>query len=148
MLKKLLLISVVFINNNKLSAQDRPSINHVSIYVNDLKKSAAFYHDIVLLDSMPEPFHDGKHIFFVLGPHVQLHLQLGADKITHHDIHDHLAFKVKSLDAFIKHLNKEGIKWGDWVGKPKSINLRNDGVKQIYFQDPDGYWIEVNNDKF
>jgi lactoylglutathione lyase len=25
------------------------------------------------------------------------------------------------------------------------INIRADGVKQIFFQDPDGYWIEVNS---
>ena len=26
--------------------------------------------------------------------------------------------------------------------------VRPDGVHQLYFQDPDGYWIEVNDDKF
>jgi catechol-2,3-dioxygenase len=25
--------------------------------------------------------------------------------------------------------------------------VRPDGVKQIYFQDPEGYWIEINDDK-
>ena len=25
------------------------------------------------------------------------------------------------------------------------INIRADGIKQIFFQDPDGYWIEVNS---
>jgi len=28
------------------------------------------------------------------------------------------------------------------------VQLRPDGIQQIYFQDPDGYWIEVNDDKF
>jgi len=26
--------------------------------------------------------------------------------------------------------------------------VRPDGVRQIYFQDPDGYWLEVNDSKF
>jgi lactoylglutathione lyase len=24
--------------------------------------------------------------------------------------------------------------------------VRVDGVKQIYFQDPDGHWLEINDD--
>jgi len=38
------------------------------------------------------------------------------------------------------------IAYSDWQGKPNTINARADGIKQIYLQDPDGYWIEVNND--
>jgi lactoylglutathione lyase len=30
----------------------------------------------------------------------------------------------------------------------QTAGLRPDGVRQIYFQDPDGYWIEVNDAKF
>ncbi|RZL21629.1 MAG: VOC family protein, partial [Pedobacter sp.] len=50
-------------------------------------------------------------------------------------------------DDFIKKLNAKGIKFEDWAGKIGAINLRVDGVKQIYFKDPDGHWLEVNNDK-
>ena len=32
-----------------------------------------------------------------------------------------------------------------WTGVPLETNDRPDGVKQVYFQDPDGYWIEVND---
>jgi len=28
------------------------------------------------------------------------------------------------------------------------VTVLSDGVSQIYLQDPDGYWIEVNDDKF
>ncbi len=37
------------------------------------------------------------------------------------------------------------IAYSDWPGKPNTVNIRADGIKQIYFQDPDGYWLEVNN---
>ena len=30
----------------------------------------------------------------------------------------------------------------------KTPQVRPDKVQQIYLQDPDGYWIEVNDDKF
>tara|TARA_R110000868_G_scaffold1389_10_gene10744 strand:+ start:3320 stop:3502 length:183 start_codon:yes stop_codon:yes gene_type:complete len=32
--------------------------------------------------------------------------------------------------------------------KLSNITKRPDGVKQIYLQDPDGYWIEVNSAKY
>ena len=35
--------------------------------------------------------------------------------------------------------------YSDWPGNSGKINIRADGVKQIYFQDPDGYWLEVNS---
>ena len=31
------------------------------------------------------------------------------------------------------------------MGDENKIQIRNDGYKQIFFQDPQGYWIEVNN---
>jgi len=35
--------------------------------------------------------------------------------------------------------------YGNWAGK-KEPQVRPDKVAQIYLQDPDGYWIEVNDD--
>ena len=29
-----------------------------------------------------------------------------------------------------------------------AMQVRPDNIKQIYLQDPEGYWIEVNDDKF
>jgi lactoylglutathione lyase len=63
------------------------------------------------------------------------------------DINTHLCFHVASLPDFMKHLDEYHIKYGDWTGNYKKTQVRADGVLQIYFQDPDGYWIEVNNDK-
>jgi lactoylglutathione lyase len=33
------------------------------------------------------------------------------------------------------------------LAKRWTITTRVDGVKQIYFKDPDGYWIEINDAK-
>jgi catechol 2,3-dioxygenase-like lactoylglutathione lyase family enzyme len=46
----------------------------------------------------------------------------------------------------IQQLQKAGISFEDWRGRKNSITTRPDGIKQIYFQDPDGNWIEINND--
>ena len=57
-----------------------------------------------------------------------------------------MAFSVASVDRFIQHLDAVGQKYGNWNISAKSIQLRPDGIKQIYLQDPDGYWIEINDD--
>jgi catechol-2,3-dioxygenase len=44
----------------------QPVLDHIAIYVTDLKKSSAFYRDVLGLDSLPEPFRDGKHAWFAI----------------------------------------------------------------------------------
>ncbi|HVG16675.1 MAG TPA: VOC family protein [Chitinophagaceae bacterium] len=128
------------------SAQ-KPVLNHIAVYVQDLKKSTGFYRDILQLDTIPEPFHDGRHTWFYLSQHSSLHIISGAAAITPHDKNSHLCFTVPSVDAFVARLNKAGVAYEDWPGKPQTITTRVDGVKQIYFKDPDGWWIEVNDAK-
>ena len=124
------------------------SLNHVAIYVYNLQKSTVFYKDIMALEPIAEPFHDGKHSWFKVGAHAQLHVIEGAHTIMPHDKNSHLCFSVPSMPTFISRLTKAGIAYEDWPGKANSITTRPDGVQQIYFKDPDGYWIEVNNDQY
>jgi len=125
----------------------KPVLNHIAVYVNNLSKSTRFYKDIIGLDTIPEPFHDGKHTWLSIGNKMALHLIAGATTIANHDKDSHLCFSVPSVEAFISRLVKAGIAYEDWPGKPQSITLRSDRVKQIYFKDPDGYWIEINDAK-
>ena len=63
------------------------------------------------------------------------------------DIEVHFAFRVPSIPDFTTHLDQMQVKYRSFDGSGKVTN-RPDGVHQIYFQDPDGYWIEVNDNKF
>ena len=47
----------------------------------------------------------------------------------------------------MKFLKDNNIPFENGKGEKNTITNRPDGVKQIYFQDPDGYWIEVNDSK-
>src|SRR5450432_154907 len=129
-------------------AQSTPHFNHTTIYVTDLARGAAFYLKVMLLYIIPEPFHDNRHVWSKMGEHSQLHVVGGAKAMVAHDVNIHLAFTVSSLPDFMKHLDAMGIKYGNFQGEPNKIAVRPDQVQQIYLQDPDGYWIEVNNDKF
>jgi lactoylglutathione lyase len=121
-------------------------LNHIALYVADLKRSAAFYRDIIDAGIIPDPFHDDRHLWLKIGEHNQLHLI--ADSQSPQPGNSHFAFTVDSLDDFISGLTAKGIQYDDGHGQPNKIRLRPDGVKQIYFQDPDGYWIEVNEDRY
>ncbi len=131
-----------------LFSQVRPITNHTALYVKDLKKSAEFYKNVLNLEEIPEPFHDGKHVWFKTGVHSQLHVIQGAKDITAHDINIHFAYSVPDLAQFTKHLDEMHIKYGDFNGSAATPSKRPDGVVQVYFQDPDNFWIEVNNDKY
>ena len=130
------------------TANDAPvlSLNHIAMYVYDLKKSTAFYEDILRLKQIPEPFHDGKHTWFTIGAAGSLHLIQGAPANIIRNKNDHLCFSVKSIDEFIANLDKHKIEYTNWLGTEKAPTVRVDGVKQIYFVDPDGHWIEINDD--
>ena len=122
-----------------------PKLNHIALYVTNLQTSTAFYQQIIQLDTIPEPFHDGKHTWFSIGPKSHLHLIEGAAAATAHDKHSHLCFSVTSLKSFIGWLDKNNLEYENWAGDKKGVTLRVDAVQQIYFKDPDGYWIEIND---
>ena len=120
-------------------------IDHDAIYVVDLKKSRNFYVNILGLDTIPEPFKDGKHIWLSLGRGVQLHIISGAAKAKEYFQYNHLCLGTDDLTAFTKMLVANKIGWVDTKGVPDKITTRPDGVHQLWVRDPDGYWIEVND---
>ena len=123
------------------------SLNHIAFYVEDLGRSAKFYKDIIGLDSIPEPFRDGLHAWFRISNGLTLHLIQGSKEKLEQYKNTHTCFRIQDLDPFVDHLKKAGIMFEDVKGNKNAVTTRVDGVKQIYFKDPDGYWIEVNNDK-
>ncbi|MDQ3394661.1 MAG: VOC family protein [Bacteroidota bacterium] len=143
-----MLINHPSIGQNGEAEQGTISLNHLALHVHDLEKSKKFYETVVGLKSIPEPFKDGFHEWFSMGGKGQLHLIGGAEKPLSRNKNNHLCFTVKSIDAFITNLESQNIEWTNWAGKAKTRTLRVDGVTQIYFVDPDGYWIELNNDGY
>jgi len=143
-------LGLIFVVLGSVSAHaqsNKPTLNHIAIYVVNLKTSTDFYQHVIGLDTIPEPFHDGKHTWFSIGPKNHLHLIQGAAAATPHDKNSHLCFTVASVTDFIATLNKNQIPFESWIGEKQGITKRVDGVQQIYFRDPDGYWIEINDAK-
>ena len=74
----LLLLSITTITQVAMTQKKTPRINHIALYVVDLQKSATFYREVIGLDTIPEPFHDGKHAWFSMSEHSHVHVISGA----------------------------------------------------------------------
>src|SRR5687767_7419304 len=57
-------------------------LNHIAIQVSQLERSTVFYRDLIGLDTIPEPFHDGLHTWFQVGPYSHLHLIQGPGPLV------------------------------------------------------------------
>lgn len=128
--------------------QSKAHINHTAIYVMDIQKTGAFYSNIIGLDTVPEPFHDGKHIWYSTGAHTMLHVIAGATAKKDYYKNQHTCFTVPDFNLFIQKLKQLNWSYEDVAGNKNAITTRVDGVHQIWLQDPDGYWLEINDDKY
>jgi lactoylglutathione lyase len=147
-----ILLLVGFLPGSFLSSQSGApnkilEFDHTAVHARDLQKSAEFYEKVLGLERIPDPFKDGRHIWFRVGAHNQLHVVGGAAAVPEQDILVHLAFRVASLSEFMARLDKMQVKYRNIKGDGK-VSVRADGIRQIYLQDPDGYWIEVNDNGF
>lgn len=145
-----ILITVTFAFTLQAFSQDsspqvQAKLNHIAVSVTDLEESEEFYRDIIGLKQIDEPFNVGMHAWFDIGGS-ELHIIASADERTEHDIGSHLCFSVPDMDAFVQNLAENGITYYDFEENEGEMTLRPDGVHQIYFTDPDGYWVEVNDD--
>ena len=129
------------------SQENKGAFNHIALSVYNLKKSASFYQEVLLLDTIPEPFKIGKHVWFEIAPGFSLHLVADATEIKEHNRNTHICFSVASIDEFIDRLDNFGITYYNVQNEPGKVGTRVDGVKQLYIKDPDGYWIEVNDEQ-
>ena len=129
------------------AVQPKAILNHIALYVSDLKTSTDFYRLIIGLDTIPNPFNDMRHTWFQIDTHGHLHLIQGLKEKLNNDKNTHLCFSVLSMDAVTNQLTKADIPFENWGGEKMKYNVRVDGIKQIYLQDPDGYWIEINDDR-
>lgn len=123
------------------------TFNHVALAVKDVNRSAEFYKKTLQLQEITNRTQKAGRRWLSLGEGKELHLIAATslkDKST--DSNEvHFAMAVNGFDNFIESLETQKINYSNWEGEPHKIKIRADGVRQIYFQDPDGYWIEVNS---
>lgn len=118
--------------------------DHYSFIVKDLEKTGAFYKDILKLVEIPHPSATSGFRWFKLNGNAQLHL-IEKDSVSmEHSKSVHLCLATQDLDGLITYLKEKKVPFSDWAGTKNSVTLRADGVKQIYVQDPENNWVEIN----
>ena len=140
----LLIIPIIKYGQNNNSMK----FNHQALLVNDLNQSGDFYNNILGFEEIEVGAgQNPPKRWFKSNDGMEIHLISTKEKLKSIPKGVHMAFSVKNFDLFINNLKGNNISYGNWRGDENQIQLRNDGYKQIFFQDPQGYWIEVNNVK-
>jgi catechol 2,3-dioxygenase-like lactoylglutathione lyase family enzyme len=140
---------ITFLMAGSVQAQTRDyafAFNHVALSVVDVDVAAAFYSEILHLEEIKNRSEFPGIRWFDLGEGHELHLiSIVKEEVTINKA-VHLALSTTHFDELVSNLEENGIAYSDWPGKPQTISVRADGIRQIFFQDVDGYWIEVNNE--
>lgn len=121
------------------------SMNHIALAVKDVSVSIGFYQNVLQLKEIPNTASNSKTRWVATDDGRQLHLiprpkaEIKTDKAVH------FALATANFNAFLAVLENYNIEHSDWPNSANKNYVRKDGVRQVYFQDPDGYWIEIND---
>ncbi len=121
------------------------TFNHLAISVKDVNSSAEFYKQTLKLKEIENRAKLEGVRWFSTGDGKELHLISIVKEPVVLNKAIHIAFATSNFDAVIRTLDQMKVTYSDWPGTTHKVNVRADGIKQIFFQDPDGYWIEVNS---
>jgi catechol 2,3-dioxygenase-like lactoylglutathione lyase family enzyme len=148
-MKKLILLIVLIQVSNLAIGQALTDFsvvfNHVALSVKDLDTSAEFYMNTLNLKEITNRTEKPNRRWLSLGEGKELHLisDYEGDVIVTKAVH--LALTTSNFDLFLKKLKSNNIGYSDWSGASNIVSVRADGIRQVFFQDPDGYWIEMNS---
>ena len=122
------------------------TFNHIALSVKDVDESVQFYQKVFQFEEIKNTASDSKTRWMSLNQGKQLHLipRPNFEIIINKAVH--FALSTPDLENVISNLKHLKIDFSNWKDVPNEITLRKDGIRQIYFQDPNGYWIEINDD--
>ena len=120
------------------------TFDHYTIKVKNLDRSADFYKKVLGLEEIENRTRKEYIRWFQIGEGCELHIVEGDSGSIKTNVGVHLALRLKDFDSFLGQLSRYNINRHNSKGTQDSITTRADGIRQVYFQDPDGYWIEVN----
>jgi lactoylglutathione lyase len=121
------------------------TFDHISLNVHDLAASVRFYTEIIGLEEIENKTYRPEIRWFGFDGHHSVHLiSGGVNPPPQRPINSHYALSSARFDEAVQHLKEKNVQFVNSRGKSGEIGFRADGVRQIYFQDPDNYWIEIN----
>lgn len=122
------------------------SFNHIALSVKNVDESIEFYQKVLQLKEIKNTASNSNTRWLSLGEGKQLHLIPRPNSEIKINKAVHFALTTSNFMSFVEYLQELKIDYSDWLGTPNKDYIRKDGIKQVYFQDPNGYWIEINDD--
>lgn len=129
----------------QVTAGTAAQAEHVAIQAADIDRSATFYHEAFGLQMIPTPLKNRR--WLDLGNGMALHILDGRTAPKPSNRNEHLALHVDDLATVTAWLDRHRLVWTNLAGRPRTMQIRFDGVRQIYVQDPDGYWLEIGDSR-
>lgn len=120
-------------------------LDHIALLVRDLDESARFYTSIPGITEIPNPMGGTEIRWFSCDGGQRFHLQQGDMSTTHVEQRTHFALATDDFEGLLAGLVAAGLNYADFKGTPGAINLRPDGIRAVFLKDPNGYWLELND---
>lgn len=131
--------------------------NHIAVIVSNVARSARFYANVMGFQQIRRPNFDKHGAWFTMG-NLELHLIKGVPLVHSGDdlIVNHISIETYDISKVPAMLKELGVPFRQNVSVPKGedggagggTNTSKDSekiVRQYFFRDPDGYYIEVCN---
>lgn len=120
-------------------------LDHIALLVRDLEESVRFYTEVLKLAEVPNPMGGTDFRWIEIGGNQRFHLQQGDISRVHVEKQTHFALTTTDFDGMKRHLEASGVAFSDMRGTPGAVNVRPDGMRAMFVEDPNGYWIEIND---
>lgn len=119
------------------------SFDHIALSVADVEKSQVFYEQLFGMTNITdrEPIEGVRWLTMQGGGELHLLAVVEGQVTTNQAVH--LAVKTPDFDALMEKIVAMDVEYTTWLGEGPGVTERDDGTRQVYLQDPDGYWVEV-----
>lgn len=121
------------------------SMDHLALSVKDPGNSVSFYSEVFGMKEIENRTRKAGIRWMAIDATTELHLISGIPGKIKLNRAVHFAIKMEDFDAFLSRIRERSVPYSDWEGNSAAVTERADGIRQVYVQDPDGYWIEVNS---
>ena len=129
-----------------LKSQSNLKFDHQALPVNNLKITGDFYRDILGFKDIPTLVGTkDTHRWLANYEGKEIHLIFSDEEIQKTPKQIHMAFSPVDFDKFIDHLKKNNVVFTNYKLEVGVVQVRKDGIKQLWMRDPQGYWIEINS---
>jgi catechol 2,3-dioxygenase-like lactoylglutathione lyase family enzyme len=146
-MKNIILLLIVFFGIVlSVQSQNNLKYDHQALPVNNLKITGDFYRDILGFKDIPTLVGTkDSHRWLANYEGKEIHLIFSNDEIQKTPKQIHMAFSPLDFEKFIDHLKMNNVVFTNYKLKAGVVQVRNDGIKQLWIRDPQGYWIEINS---